>query len=153
MVRDRGVEHVEFVGHPLSGEVKAQFGREEFCRRNDLDPSQTDRLFSAWQPAQRVTTNSAADARVRSSSFALRDPDVHLCGGRAEPHVEETREIMSQRDSESSNWSNAKLARRSPPQMPPRSPAAPRHSKPHCSKRRWSLFTKSRRLTGTRWDD
>ena len=32
-----GVEHVEFVGHPLSGEVKARFGREEFCRRNDLD--------------------------------------------------------------------------------------------------------------------
>lgn len=34
-----GVDHVEFVGHPLSGEVTAQFGREEFCRRNDLDPS------------------------------------------------------------------------------------------------------------------
>lgn len=33
-----GVEHVEFVGHPLSGEVQARFGREEFCRRNDLDP-------------------------------------------------------------------------------------------------------------------
>ncbi|HZN00162.1 MAG TPA: lipid-A-disaccharide synthase [Pyrinomonadaceae bacterium] len=33
-----GVDHVEFVGHPLSGEVKARFGREEFCRRNDLDP-------------------------------------------------------------------------------------------------------------------
>jgi lipid-A-disaccharide synthase len=37
--RERGVNHVEFVGHPLSGEVKANFGREEFCRRNDLDPS------------------------------------------------------------------------------------------------------------------
>src|SRR5215210_8484098 len=34
----RGVDHVEFVGHPLSGEVKPNFGREEFCRRNDLDP-------------------------------------------------------------------------------------------------------------------
>jgi lipid-A-disaccharide synthase len=34
-----GVEQVEFVGHPLSGEVKARFGREEFCRRNDLDPA------------------------------------------------------------------------------------------------------------------
>ena len=37
--RERGVNHVEFVGHPLSGEVKARYGREEFCRRNDLDPS------------------------------------------------------------------------------------------------------------------
>src|SRR5688500_16938304 len=36
--RARGVEHVEFVGHPLAGEVKARFDREEFCRRNDLDP-------------------------------------------------------------------------------------------------------------------
>jgi len=34
-----GVDHVEFVGHPLSGEVKASFGREEFCRRNGLDPA------------------------------------------------------------------------------------------------------------------
>ena len=34
-----GVDHVKFVGHPLSGEVKARFEREEFCRRNDLDPS------------------------------------------------------------------------------------------------------------------
>jgi len=37
--KERGVNHVEFVGHPLSGEVKPRFGREEFCRRNDLDPS------------------------------------------------------------------------------------------------------------------
>jgi lipid-A-disaccharide synthase len=34
-----GVDHVEFVGHPLSGEVKARFGRAEFCGRNDLDPA------------------------------------------------------------------------------------------------------------------
>ena len=37
--RAQGVEHVAFVGHPLSGEVKAQFGRAEFCRRNHLDPA------------------------------------------------------------------------------------------------------------------
>jgi lipid-A-disaccharide synthase len=37
--KSRGVEHVEFVGHPLAGEVKAEFGREEFCRRNGLDPA------------------------------------------------------------------------------------------------------------------
>ena len=36
--RDRGVRHVAFVGHPLSGEVKAQQSREEFCRQNSLDP-------------------------------------------------------------------------------------------------------------------
>jgi lipid-A-disaccharide synthase len=35
----RGVEHVEFVGHPLSGEVKAQLTREQFCEKHQLDPT------------------------------------------------------------------------------------------------------------------
>jgi lipid-A-disaccharide synthase len=35
----RGVDHVKFVGHPLSGEVKADLSREEFCTQNDLDPA------------------------------------------------------------------------------------------------------------------
>ncbi|MGI9107073.1 MAG: lipid-A-disaccharide synthase [Pyrinomonadaceae bacterium] len=34
----RGVAHVEFTGHPLTGEVRARYGREEFCRRHRLDP-------------------------------------------------------------------------------------------------------------------
>jgi lipid-A-disaccharide synthase len=33
----RGVRHVRFVGHPLAGQVKPRYGREEFCRRNNLD--------------------------------------------------------------------------------------------------------------------
>ena len=37
--RERQVEHVEFVGHPLAGEVHPRYGREEFCRRNRLDPA------------------------------------------------------------------------------------------------------------------
>lgn len=35
----RGFRAVEFVGHPLTGEVRARYGREEFCRRNGLDPT------------------------------------------------------------------------------------------------------------------
>jgi lipid-A-disaccharide synthase len=35
----RGVTKVEYVGHPLSGEVRPSYGREEFCRRNNLDPA------------------------------------------------------------------------------------------------------------------
>ena len=35
----RGVEQVEFVGHPLVGCVNPRYEREEFCRRNNLDPS------------------------------------------------------------------------------------------------------------------
>jgi lipid-A-disaccharide synthase len=38
--KERKVEHVEFVGHPLAGEVRPRYGREEFCRRHQLDPTQ-----------------------------------------------------------------------------------------------------------------
>ena len=47
----RRVDHVEFVGHPLSGEVKSRYGREEFCRRNDLDPA---RPIVSFLPGSRV---------------------------------------------------------------------------------------------------
>src|SRR5204862_3667717 len=33
-----GMTQVKYVGHPLAGEVRVAYGREEFCRRNDLDP-------------------------------------------------------------------------------------------------------------------
>lgn len=36
--RKRGVEHVEFVGHPLAGEVKPRYGREAFCSQHGLNP-------------------------------------------------------------------------------------------------------------------
>lgn len=49
--RAHEVEHVEFVGHPLAGEVKARFGREEFCRRNDLDPA---RPIVSFLPGSRI---------------------------------------------------------------------------------------------------
>jgi len=35
----RGMTNVEYVGHPLTGEVRARYDRAEFCRRNDFDPS------------------------------------------------------------------------------------------------------------------
>src|SRR6266852_362775 len=34
----RGMTQVEYVGHPLTGEMRPRYDREEFCRRNDLDP-------------------------------------------------------------------------------------------------------------------
>lgn len=36
----RGITNVEYVGHPLTGEVRAEFDRAEFCRRNHLNPAQ-----------------------------------------------------------------------------------------------------------------
>jgi lipid-A-disaccharide synthase len=46
----RGVTHVEFVGHPLTGEVEPRYGRAEFCQRHRLDPS---RALVALLPGSR----------------------------------------------------------------------------------------------------
>jgi lipid-A-disaccharide synthase len=35
---DRGIDHVEFVGHPLAGQVHPRQDRAEFCRQWKLDP-------------------------------------------------------------------------------------------------------------------
>ena len=35
---ERGIEHVEYVGHPLAGEVHARVNRAEFCRQLNLNP-------------------------------------------------------------------------------------------------------------------
>lgn len=36
---ERGINHVEFVGNPLAGEVAPRFGKREFCAKNCLDAS------------------------------------------------------------------------------------------------------------------
>src|SRR6266850_1032648 len=33
---ERGIDHVEYVGHPLKGEVRPKFDRAEFCRRHEI---------------------------------------------------------------------------------------------------------------------
>jgi lipid-A-disaccharide synthase len=35
---ERGIDQVEFVGHPLAGEVRARYKRAEFCQLTKLDP-------------------------------------------------------------------------------------------------------------------
>jgi lipid-A-disaccharide synthase len=34
-----GITNVDYIGHPLAGEVHARYGREEFCRLHNLDPA------------------------------------------------------------------------------------------------------------------
>lgn len=38
--REQGISHVEFVGNPLAGEVKAGYGKAEFCAKYKLDAKQ-----------------------------------------------------------------------------------------------------------------
>jgi lipid-A-disaccharide synthase len=46
----RGINHVEFIGHPLAGTVVPRFDRQEFCRRNELD---TAKPIIAFLPGSR----------------------------------------------------------------------------------------------------
>jgi len=49
--KERGVTHVEYVGHPLAGEVKPRFSRLEFCLRQQLDPQ---RPIISFLPGSRL---------------------------------------------------------------------------------------------------
>ncbi len=86
------VGHVKFVGHPLSGEVKARFGREEFCRRNDLDPS---RPIISFLPGSRLKELQRILPPMLDAIKQL--PDVQAVVVVAPSRtVEETRAITSQ---------------------------------------------------------
>ena len=94
--KSRGVEHVEFVGHPLAGEVKASFGREEFCRRNDLDTARPIVSFlpgSRRKELQRILPQMLA---ARTQLEAVR-PDVQSVVVVAPSRtIEETKQIVAQ---------------------------------------------------------
>ena len=98
--RDRGVEHVEFVGHPLSGEVKASFGREEFCRRNDLDPARPIVSFlpgSRRKELERILPSMLEAIGTLRAARPDVQPVIVVAPSRT---AEETREIMSDHSSE-----------------------------------------------------
>src|SRR5438552_15738061 len=46
----RGMTHVEYVGHPLVGQVQPTYDRHEFCQRNNIDSS---RAIVALLPGSR----------------------------------------------------------------------------------------------------
>ncbi len=95
----RDVRHVEFVGHPLSGEVKGRFGREEFCRRNDLDPS---RPIVSFLPGSRIKELQRILPPMIGAMKQLYDvrPDVQAAVVVAPSRTaEETREILAQHGS------------------------------------------------------
>jgi lipid-A-disaccharide synthase len=96
--RARGVNQVEFVGHPLAGEVKARFGREEFCRLNELDPARPIVSFlpgSRRKELQRILPPMlAALAKLQSAR-----PDIQCVIVVAPSRtIEETKEIVTQQN-------------------------------------------------------
>jgi lipid-A-disaccharide synthase len=94
----RGVDHVEFVGHPLAGEVRARFGREEFCRRHDLNPSQPIVSLlpgSRRKELQRILPPMLAAVAKLSAVRPEIQCVVVVAPSRT---IEETKQIVSQQD-------------------------------------------------------
>jgi lipid-A-disaccharide synthase len=100
--RARGVEHVEFVGHPLAGEVKTRFDREEFCRRNDLNPAQPVVSFlpgSRRKELQRILPPMLAAIEKLSAMRPEIQCVVVVAPSRT---IKETRQIVTQHNGASS---------------------------------------------------
>ncbi|MEK7722914.1 MAG: lipid-A-disaccharide synthase [Acidobacteriota bacterium] len=52
---ERGVNHVEFVGHPMVGEVSPKLSKTEFCRKHDLDENKPIVALLAGSRRKEVT--------------------------------------------------------------------------------------------------
>lgn len=100
--RERGVAHVQFVGHPLAGEVKPQLDREEFCRKYKLDPR---RPIVTFLPGSRIKEIQRILPPMLSAIETIKHtrPDVQivLCVAPSRT-VEETHDIIAQQNGSNS---------------------------------------------------
>lgn len=93
--KSRGVDHVEFVGHPLAGEVEPRIGRTEFCEQHNLDPSRPIVSFlpgSRRKELQRILPPMAAAIHKLKHSNPEIQPVIVVAPSRT---IEETKEILS----------------------------------------------------------
>ena len=119
----RGFSRVEFVGHPLVGEVRPRYGREEFCERNGLDPRRpllsflpgsrrkefertlpvmldaAARLSRTHEGAQFVVALAARRTKQEAEAVINREfPEGSAAGGSLRVVSEETREALAASD-------------------------------------------------------
>ena len=95
----RGVDHVEFVGHPLAGEVKPRIGRNEFCKQHNLDPEKPIVSFlpgSRRKELERILPPMAAAIRKLKDARPEIQPVIVVAPSRT---IDETREILSSMNS------------------------------------------------------
>src|SRR5687767_10415310 len=93
--RERGVDHVEFVGHPLAGEVRPKIQRNEFCRQYSLDPDKPIVAFlpgSRRKELQRILPPMVAAINKLKGAHPDIQPVIVVAPSRT---VEETKEILS----------------------------------------------------------
>lgn len=91
----RGLDHVEFVGHPLAGEVRPRISRKEFCEQHNLDPGKPIVAFlpgSRRKELQRILPPMAAAISKLKSAHPDIQPVIVVAPSRT---VEETKEILS----------------------------------------------------------
>ena len=93
--KTRGVEHVEFVGHPLAGEVEPRIGREEFCNQHGLDTKQPIIAFlpgSRRKELERILPPMADAIRKLKVTHPAAQFVIAVAPSRT---IEETRAILS----------------------------------------------------------
>ncbi len=95
----RGVDHVEFVGHPLAGEVKPRIGRIEFCKQHNLDPDKPIVSFlpgSRRKELERILPPMAAAIRKLRTTHPEIQPVIVVAPSRT---IDETRQILASMNS------------------------------------------------------
>jgi lipid-A-disaccharide synthase len=93
--KTRGVDHVEFVGHPLAGEVKPRIGRDEFCSQHGLDPRQPIVSFlpgSRRKELERILPPMADAIRKLRETRPEIQPVIVVAPSRT---IEETKQILA----------------------------------------------------------
>jgi lipid-A-disaccharide synthase len=93
--KTRGVDHVEFVGHPLAGEVVTRIGRDEFCRRHNLNPAQPIISFlpgSRRKELERILPPMADAIRKLRSTHPGMQFVIAVAPSRT---IDETKQILS----------------------------------------------------------
>jgi lipid-A-disaccharide synthase len=96
--KERGVTHVEYVGHPLAGEVKPRFSRLEFCLRQQFDPQRPIISFlpgSRLKELQRILPPMLA--AVKEINHKRPDVQCVLCVAPSRT-TEETRRIIARQN-------------------------------------------------------
>jgi lipid-A-disaccharide synthase len=91
----RGVDHVEFVGHPLAGEVVTRIGREEFCNQHSLDPNKPIISFlpgSRRKELERILPPMADAIRKLKDTHPAIQFVIAVAPSRT---IDETKEILS----------------------------------------------------------
>ena len=74
---DRGIDQVEFVGHPLAGEVHTRSDRAEFCRQNKHDPNLP--IISLLPGSRRKELERILPAMLEAAALiSVRRPDIQF---------------------------------------------------------------------------